>query len=354
MTGCGRLPFEDTRMKRSLTTLLALLVVAACGGEQPAGTALDSSAARSERTITVYSGRSEKLIAPLIERFQQESGLDVRVRYGDTAELAATLMEEGHRSPASLFISQDAAALGALSDAGLLLPVPADLLETVPSRFRSPDGDWIGLSGRARSVVYDPARISVEDLPKSLDDLREPRYRGRFGVAPTNGSFQSHMAVYKVLHGEDRLEELLAGMVANEPRRYPKNSTIVEAVMRGEIAFGLVNHYYLWQAKSEDPETSVENFFMPDGEGSSFVNLAGAGMLKRSDAAERLLRHLLSDASQRYFATETFEYPLVAGVEPSVELLPLVEIRTPDVPMAEVSNRLGETLTLIQRSGLVQ
>lgn len=342
-------------MKRSLTSLLVFLTVAACGGEQPAGTAVDSSEpAQSDQTITVYSGRSEKLIAPLIERFQQESGLEVQVRYGDTAELAATLMEEGDRTPASLFISQDAAALGALSDAGLLLPVPADLLETVPSRFRSPDGDWIGLSGRARSVVYDPARISVEDLPKSLDDLRDPRYRGRFGVAPTNGSFQAHMAVYNVLHGEERLEELLAGMVANEPRRYPKNSTIVEGVMRGEIDFGLVNHYYLWQAKSEDPETSAENFFMPEGEGSSFVNLAGAGMLKRSEPAERLLRHFLSDASQQYFATETFEYPLVAGVEPSVELLALAEIRTPDVPMAEVSDRLGETLTLIQQSGLVQ
>ncbi|MBW3563845.1 MAG: iron ABC transporter substrate-binding protein [Acidobacteria bacterium] len=342
-------------MKRALATLLVLLTVAACGGERPAGTAVDSGEpAQSEQSITVYSGRNEKLIAPLIERFEQESGLDVQVRYGDTAELAATLMEEGDRTPASLFISQDAAALGALSDAGLLLPVPADLLERVPSRFRSPDGDWIGLSGRARSVVYDPARISVEDLPKSLDDLRDPRYRGRFGVAPSNGSFQAHMAVYDVLHGQERLEELLAGMVANEPHRYPKNSTIVEAVMRGEIDFGLVNHYYLWQAKSEDPAASVENFFMPEGEGSSFVNLAGAGMLKRSDAAERLLRHLLSDGSQEYFATETFEYPLVAGVEPSVELLPLAEIRTPDVPMAEVSNRLGETLTLIQRSGLLQ
>jgi iron(III) transport system substrate-binding protein len=332
--------------------LLAILVTSACGGERtsPARGAADSAG----ETLIVYSGRNEKLIEPLIERFRKETGIEVQVRYGDTAELAAMLMEEGARTPAAIFIAQDAAALGALSDRELFQPLPKTLLETVPERFRSPKGDWIGLSGRARSVVYDPKRISPEDLPRSLEAVGDPRYRGRFGLAPTNGSFQAHMAVYQAVHGREELERLLGALAANQPRRYPKNSTIVEAVMSGEIDFGLVNHYYLWQAKKENPEASVANYFMPEGEASSFVNVAGAGMLSASESAERFIAYLLSAEAQRYFATETFEYPLTDGADPVAGLQRLDDIRTPDISMGRVSDLLGETLVLVQRSGLVQ
>lgn len=332
--------------------LIALLFALACGGERA------SEGGRGPvpggETLTIYSGRNEKLIAPLIERFREQSGLNVQVRYGDTAELAAMLMEEGDRTPADVFIAQDAAALGALSDRELFEPLPEELLGTVPGRFRSPAGDWIGLSGRARSVVYDPRRITSKELPKSLEAVGDRQYRGRFGIAPTNGSFQAHMAVYHAVHGPDALEKLLTALAANQPRRYPKNSTIVEAVMSGEIEFGLVNHYYLWQAKKEKPETALENYFMPEGEASSFVNVAGAGMLERSENAERFIAYLVSPDAQRYFATETFEYPLIEGVEPLTGLQSLADIRTPDLSMGKVSDLLGETLVLIQRSGLVQ
>ena len=334
-----------------ICALLAILVFSACGGERTSpATPADSAG----ETLTVYSGRNEKLIEPLIDRFRKETGIEVEVRYGDTAELAATLMEEGARTPAAVFIAQDAAALGALSDRQIFRPLPEPLLGMVPERFRSPKGDWVGLSGRARSVVYDPERISEADLPQSLEALGDSRYRGRFGVAPTNGSFQAHMAVYQAVHGRAGLEKLLRALVANEPRRYPKNSTIVEAVMSGEIEFGLVNHYYLWQAKKENPETKVANFFMPEGEASSFVNVAGAGVLAESENAKRFIEYLLSPDAQRYFANETFEYPLTDGAEPVAGLQPLDGIRTPDISMGKVSDLLGETLVLIQQSGLVQ
>jgi iron(III) transport system substrate-binding protein len=334
---------------------LALLSGVACGGDSRAmREGSETGLSATAETITVYSGRNEKLIAPVIARFEEESGIRVRVRYGDTAELAATLMEEGKRTPADVFVSQDGAALGALSRAGMFVPLPADLLALVPARFRSSEGEWIGMSGRARSVVYDPARTRVEELPKSLEALGDRRYHGRFGLAPANGSFQAHMAVYHAVRGREALERLLRSVAANEPRRYPKNTTIVEAVMRGEIDFGLVNHYYTRQAKHEYPGASVENFFMPEGDASSFVNVAGAGILRQGDAAERFVRFLLSAGSQQYFASETFEYPLVDGVEPSIELQPLGEIGTPDVSMSEVSDLIGDTLVLIQRTGLLR
>lgn len=321
----------------------SLLLASACG--QPSGMPAE--------TVTVYSGRNESLIGPILERFEAGTEIEVEVRYGETAEMAATLLEEGGSTPADLFISQDAAALGAVAAAGLFRPLPTATLERVPARFRSPAGDWVGLSGRARSVVYNTELIGVEELPRSLEEVADPRYRGRFGIAPTNGSLQAHLAVFRVIHGPEALERLLAGIVANEPRSYPKNSAIVEAVLGGEVEWGLVNHYYLLRALAEQPEAPGANFFMDGGEASGFVNLAGAGLLSESPPAQRLLDYLLGAEAQRYFAEQTFEYPLAAGVEAGPRLVPLSELETPDVDFARVSANLEETLEAINASGLV-
>ncbi|MGK2858787.1 MAG: extracellular solute-binding protein [Thermoanaerobaculia bacterium] len=307
-----------------------------------------------QQTITIYSGRNEKLIAPLLERFKAQSGIDVSVRYGDTAELAATILEEGANTRAQLFISQDAAALGALASAGVLQPIPADVLERVAPVWRSPDGVWVGLSGRARTVVYDPSKRDPKTLPDSLEKVGDARYKGRFGIAPTNSSLQAHLAVYQAVKGEAATRALLASLVANEPRRYPNNSSIVDAVIAGEIDFGLVNHYYLWQARKERPDAPAENYFMTSGKASSFVNLAGIGLLDDSAAVLALARFLVSDEAQTYFAQETYEYPLVAGIAPPVDLLPLDAIETPTVDFGEVSKVLPSTLGLIHESGLIR
>jgi iron(III) transport system substrate-binding protein len=267
--------------------------------------------------LVVYSGRSESLIGPLLELFEEEQRVELAVRYGATSELTATLLEEGSKTPADVFISQDALALGALAAAGLLEPV-------------------------------DPG------VPRSLDEIVAPRFRGRYGVVPTNGSFQAHMAVYGAVAGAEALGQLLAGMTANDPRRYPKNSAVVEAVISGEIDFGLVNHYYLWRAKTEDPALTARNFFMTEGDASSFINIAGIAALSENPLAQRLIEFLLSEPSQRYFAEETFEYPLVPGVPPSAALMPLSEVRSPEIDFGEVSAVLAETLNEISRSGLVQ
>ena len=304
--------------------------------------------------LVVYSGRNEALVGPLLARFEEQRGVALEVRYGDTAELAATLLEEGAATPADLFLSQDAGALGALSREGRFRPLPQELLERVPSRFRSPAGDWVGLSGRVRTVVYDTAQLAPGELPQSLEEVADPRYRGRFGIAPTNASFQAHLAVYRAVRGRAALDRLLAGMVANEPQSYPNNSAIVQAVAAGEIEWGLVNHYYLWRALEENPEGQAANFVMPEGEASSFVNLAGAGLLSDDAAARELLDFLLSAEAQEYFARQTYEYPLVPAVSPAAGLPPLAELRTPDVDFGEVAAVLEETLAAIRDSGLLE
>ncbi len=326
-----------------LSTLLAALVAVGCGDSTTEETA----------SVTVYSGRSEALIGPLLERFEASSGIVVEVRYGSTSEMTATLLEEGENTPADLFISQDAAALGALSGAGMLHAPDPEVLGRVSDRFRSSSDDWIGISGRARVVVYNTDQIGPEELPQSLWDVGNPQYKGRFGVAPGNGSFQAHMAAVSAIAGPEKLADWLLAVVENDAQTYSNNSSIVNAVLAGEIDWGLVNHYYLWRAKSEDPSVPGANFFMPGGDISGFINVAGAGLLSDSQPAAQLLDYLLSADAQTYFAEETYEYPLIEGVSASVDLLPLDEMPTPEINFAEVSSSLVSALEAISASGLL-
>src|SRR3990170_3370958 len=152
------------------------------------------SATAQAATLTVYSGRTRELIEPLFAQFMKATGIQVRVRYGETAELAATILEEGQNSPADVYFAQDAGALGALAYAGRLRRLPDGVLQKVESRFQSSDGAWVGVSGRARVVVYNTRRLTARDLPASLQDFTQPRWRGRIGWAPTNGSFRAHVS----------------------------------------------------------------------------------------------------------------------------------------------------------------
>jgi iron(III) transport system substrate-binding protein len=229
----------------------------------------------------------------------------------------------------------------------------AGLLDRVAPEFRSDRGDWVGVSGRARVVVYGTERMRVEDLPQDLQQVLDPRYRGRFGIAPANASFQAHLAALRAVAGAEALERWLEGLVANEPRRYANNRAIVDAVIAGEIDFGLVNHYYLWQALRDQPEAPARNFFMPGGDVSSFVNVAGVGLLSDEPAGLRLIEYLLSEEGQRYFAEETFEYPLVAGIPAAVDLPPLEQLSLARVDFGALSENLEPTLRAIETSGLL-
>ncbi len=337
-------------MRQIVSVVLTGFVFVACGGGEPE-TATGEATPQADE-LTVYSGRSESLIGPLLERFEGETGVTTNVRYAGTAELAATLLEEGEATPADVFISQDAAALGALATRGLFVPLPAAVLDRVREEHRSPAGDWVGLSGRARSVVYDPAAIAADGLPGTLEEVTDPSYRGRFGLAPANASLQAHLAAYGVVRGDEALAELLAGLVANEPKRYPKNSAIVEAVIAGEIEFGLVNHYYLHRALAESPEATALNAFMePDGV-SAFVNMAGAAALSDNPQATRLIEFLLADDAQGYFLAETYEFPLAVTVDAGEEGSAALDAG--QIDFAKVSEALEGALAKIQESGLLE
>jgi len=329
----------------SLIALTAAIVIlaAACTAAPPS-------------SITVYSGRSEELVGPIIERFESETGIQADVRYGDTAELAGLLLEEGANTPADVYFAQDAGALGAVAAAGMLEVLPAELLNRVAAELRSPDGEWVGISGRARVVAYDTRELTPAQLPDSIHGFTDPAWRGRLGWAPTNGSFQAFVTAMRVLEGEDVARQWLEGIEANEPRVYEGNTQIVQAVADGEIDAGFVNHYYLFRFLAEQGDSfPVRNHFVSGADSGALVNVAGAGVLGAADAdasARRFIEFLLSDESQRYFADETFEYPLVAGVDGPEGAPPLDQIQTPDIDLSDLSD-LQATLALLAETGVL-
>ncbi len=318
--------------------------------------AMMPAGAQDDDVLTVYSGRNESLIGPILDQFMEDSGMAIETLYGGTSAVANQILTEGDKSPADVFIAQDGGALGALAAAEMLLALPEATLERVADpAFTSPDALWAGLSGRARVLVYNPEILEELglDLPESILDLTDDIWRGHVGWAPTNASFVANVTAMRVLLGEDETAEWLAGMLANGVQAYPKNTPIVQAVIDGEVAVGLVNHYYLFRFLAEDPDISATLHFFPGGDLGSLINVAGAAILKTSDQPElalALVDYLLSDVAQTYFAEATYEYPLVADVEPAVDLPALADIEAPAIDLSDLDDLQG-TLEMIEESG---
>ena len=333
------------------TVALLAMVAAGCGSGSEAGDGRDAAA------LTLYSGRAENLVGPVLEQFRKETGVDLKVRYAGSSELAAQLVEEGDRSPADVFLSQDAGALGSLARRSLLQVAPAEALALVDSRFRANDGTWVGVSGRARVIAFDPRQVPEAEVPDSVFALTDPRWKGRVGIAPTNASFQSFVTAMRVQVGDARTRQWLTGLEANEPRIYEGNAPIVRAINDGQLALGLVNHYYLHElAKELGPDKVVaRNHFATGGDPGALVNVAGVGILKSTEhpaAAVRLVNYLLSPPAQRFFAEHTSEYPLVAGVEPPSDAPALSSIQSPPIDLADLAT-LDQTLALLREVGLL-
>lgn len=344
--------------KRRLAALLAAAAlvpaIGACGGGDDEGDSGEAGPADAGVELTVYSGRQRDLIEPILDRFGEENGIKMRIRYGDTAALASQIIEEGDRSPADVFLSQDGGALGALEDRKVLAALPRRTLAKVASKYRSRRGRWVGTSGRARIVAYDKRELSESQLPDSVFDFTRRRWRGKLGWAPTNASFQAFITAMRKISGEERAERWLRDMVGNGIRSYPNNIAIRDAIAAGEIEAGFINHYYVAEAYAEEGrDYPVGIHTLSARDPGSLVNVAGVGILRSSEkrsAALRLVDFLLGREGQRYFARETREYPLAAGVRADSSLTPLSELRHPNIDLSDLDDLEG-TLDLIERSG---
>ncbi len=326
--------------------LVAALVLSACA-------ALGTTDTPSPETLTIYSGRNQNLVGPVMERFAEEMGISVEVRYGGTAELAATILEEGANTPADLYWPQDPGGLGALEHRFATLP--DEILGLIEPRFRSDQGLWVGVSGRARVIAYNTERVDPAELPEDIWELTEPAWQGRVGWAPTNASFQAMVTAMRVVWGEEETARWLEAMQANDPVMYPNNSSQLVAVGAGEVDVVLVNHYYLYGIlREQGDDFPVRNHHLPGGP-ASVVLVAGVGILEgtpQREVAERFIEFLISPEIQQYFAEQTFEYPVVAGIDTHELLVPLAEINEPDLDMQAMADLSG-TLDLLRRTDVL-
>ena len=280
------------------------------------------------KTLTVYSGRSQSLVDPILEEFELLTGIPIEVRYASTGEMAATLLEEGDKSPADVFFAQDPGGLGAVKP--LFMTLPDDIYDRSAAWASDPDHKWVGISGRARVIVYSTENISEDELPESIWDFTDPKWKGRIGFPPTNASFHVMVTAMRLDWGEEKTKQWLEGIMANDPIFYAKNTPTVAAAGAGEIDVGFVNHYYLHRFLAEEGEGfAARNFYTPSNDAGSLVMAAGAGILASTDAqeeAERLLKFLLGVTAQQYFATKTHEYPFNPAVQQSEHLPDLGDI----------------------------
>ncbi|MFQ5924989.1 MAG: iron ABC transporter substrate-binding protein [Dehalococcoidia bacterium] len=331
-------------MRKWIFSVIGLMVVLSIG----------LTACTREQTLTIYSGRGETLVGPIIEQFQEATGIKVAVKYGSSSAMALTILEEGENTPADLYYGSDPGSLGALSH--LFTQLPDSILNQVAEPVRSPEGKWVGLSGRARVIVYNTERVRPEDLPDSIFDFTDPQWKGRIGWPPTNGSFQAMVTAMRLLWGEQKTRQWLEGIQANDPKVYPKNTPIVAAAGAGEIDVGFVNHYYLYRFLQEEGESfPARNYYLKGGDPGVTMLVAGAGILttsKNKDVAERFLEFMLSPVAQQYFASQTFEYPLVEGVRTHRELVPLDQLELPNLDLSNLSDIEG-TLDLLRETGVL-
>jgi iron(III) transport system substrate-binding protein len=337
------LPRRTARVAFGAALAATALTLAACGSsttdsastDATSAPASEATSAAAEGALTVYSGRSEELVAPLFAEFTEATGIPVEARYGDTAELAAQLIEEGANTPAQVYFAQDAGALGALAAEGLLAPLPAAAVGAVPAVYQAQDGTWTGVTGRARVIAYDSEQVAADQVPQSVFELTDPTWKGQVAIAPTNASFQSFVTAMRLSDGDDATKAWLEGLVANEVQTYEKNSLILDAVdadaMRAQLGF----------TAPKDP--------------GSLVNVAGVGVLAPAadnTAAAEFVTWLLSPEIQQWFVENTYEYPLVEGVAIVDGIPPLSELSGPDVPLADLADLPG-TLEMLTEVGLL-
>jgi iron(III) transport system substrate-binding protein len=339
--------------KKLATTLLAALAaaLALAGGA--------ATAPAQTTSLTIYSGRDERLVKPIMDRFTRETGIQLNVRYASSTALATALVEEGGRSPADVYWSQEPGTLGLVAARGLLARLPQKTVGKVPSRFTTRSHRWVGTSARSRVLVYNTQALRPAQLPASVWGLTSSTWKGKIGIAPTNASFQAFLGATIHLYGENRVRTWLQGLRENDVRFYPNNTAVVQAVGRGDIQVGLVNHYYLYNVLADTPNLPIRNHWFRDGDPGNLVLAAGVGIVSSTSkgaAAQRFVDFLHSKWAQRFIARGpgAAEYPVIKGVPRRPGLPALASIEGPRYNLGRLAADITPAVQLLLEQGLLR
>jgi iron(III) transport system substrate-binding protein len=332
--------------------MMAVAVAAGLAGCGSAGSSDSSSG-----PITVYSGQHEQTMAALVADFTKRTKIEVKLRSSDEASLANQVLRESSASPADVFVAENPPALTVLERKGLFAPVAATTLARTPAKLNDPKGAWVAVSARSAVLAYNTDDLKAAQLPKTLQELAGPAWRDKIGFAPTETDFQPLITALGALKGSAAATTWLKALKANG-KVYDDNEALIAAVNRGEVAAGLVDHYYWYRLRDEvgKAKTTSALHYFAAGDAGSLVDVSGAAALKSSKhakAAQQFLAYLVSKPAQTIVATsESYEYPLGSGVRTTKDLKPFDELKPPDISVADLSDGRG-ALQALRDAGLI-
>jgi iron(III) transport system substrate-binding protein len=343
------MPKSKTLAALSLLILLAAVTaLTACGG---------SGSSDSASTITLYNGQHEQTTARLVAGFEKQTGIEVKVRSDDEDVLGDQILQEGSSSPADVFYTENTPVLEDLQEKGMLAPIYASTLAAVPSKYSSPQGDWVGVSARVSVLVYNTSQVKPDELPSSILELAQPQWKGKLGFAPSETDFQPLITAITKLDGVATAEKWLKGLQANG-KVYPDNETVVAQVNNGESAVGIINHYYWYRLRDEVGASGMHSalhYYAPHDPGY-LLNVSGAAVLKSSShqaAAQKFVAFIVSKAGQEILAhSDSYEYPIGSGVLTAQPLKPFDQLQLAPVTIADLGNGHAP-LELEQKLGLL-
>ncbi|MGC1185715.1 MAG: extracellular solute-binding protein [Candidatus Dormiibacterota bacterium] len=339
----------STLAARVALVALGLALLSACGGE----------AGRTQTTLVLYNGQHPQTTDSLVAAFERQTGIQVVVRSNDEDVLADQIVLEGAASPADLIYTENSPALEYLQSKNLLATVPRSTLAHVAAKYNSPASRWVGVSARVSVLVYNTKMLTPSQLPTSVLSLADPRWKGLLGIAPGETDFQPIITSIVRQYGRAAALKWLNGVKANAGQHlYPDNETITSRVNSGQIAIGIINHYYWYRLRAEVGSSQMDSaiaYFAPRDAGY-VIDVSGAAVLKSSkhrQAAERFLAFLVSRQGQEILAhSESFEYPLGSGVVTAKGLRPFASLQPAPLTIAELGDG-AEAVSLLHQSQLL-
>lgn len=333
----------------------ASLALSACGsGPVNTGVAGNSPAAAGDG-ITVYNAQHETLGQQWADDFTRRTGVKVVLRNGSDTELSNQIIQEGANSPADVFLTENSPAMSQVENAGLFADTSSAVRDNVPAQFRPASNTWTGIAARSTVFVYNKDKLTTSRLPKSLMDLQDQRWKGRWGAAPSGADFQAIVSAMLQLKGKDATSAWLSALQSGA-KAYKSNSAVMKAVNTGEIDGGVIFHYYYFndQAKTGENSNKVALGYFKNQDPGAFVSVSGGGVLRSSTKqanAQKFLEYLTGPDGQKVLQDNANEYTVNPGVPARKGLVPLDQLQYPDVKLNELNG--SEVVNLMTKAGLL-
>ncbi|MEN1970083.1 iron ABC transporter substrate-binding protein [Lentibacillus sp. N15] len=337
----------------ALMSAVLISLLAACGSDNSDGEDDDSES----DTLTIYNGQHKDATTALIKAFEKKTDIKVEERDGSSNELAHQVVEEGDKSPADIIYTEESTPLIMLAEKGMLSKIDDKALKPIPEEYRDADGKWVGLLARSRVVVYNPDLIKESDLPTSVVDLEQPKWKDKLGFVPTSGAFQAQLSAMIKLDGKEATKTWLEGLKKNG-KTYKHNQNALDAVEREEIPFALINNYY-WDRQAKEKGADAMNsklYFFGTHDLGDMVTVSGAAILKSSpnqEAAQKFMEFATSEEAQQILTDKSSQYPLNQKAD-SHGLKPFSELTPPNgtLDLGEYSDGKA-AIELLQEVGLL-